>query len=203
MRKLFSYIGALCLLLAPSHTLASHISGGGRNPPKSLSEKQVIVLKKITSYLRVKYPKEDPVEIVAIAMVETNLKEGLVSHTGDYGVLQVNCKIHAKRLAKELGLKNCRKDMFILEHNIDAAILILNRFRKYRACRKTNLYSCYNGGQGWRIVSQKCRVQHCRNQDCRKCNRPARYASSAKKHIRFLKKKYSHLFIAEARSMER
>ena len=203
MKKILSYLLAAIFLLAANNSLANQVSGGGRNPPKSLSTKQIDVLKRITSYLSLKHKKEDPIEIVAIAMVETNLKEGLISHTGDYGVLQVNCKVHKKKLAKVLGLKNCRKDMFILEHNIDAAVLILGLFRKYRACRKTNLYSCYNGGQGWRVVAQKCRVQHCGNQDCRRCNRPARYASSVKKHIRFLKRKYSHLFTTEGRSMER
>jgi len=197
MKKLFFYLVVASTLLVPSHVSAAHISGGGRKPPKSLSIKQVDVINRITSYLKERHPKEDTIEIVAIAMVETNLKEGLISHTGDYGLLQVNCKVHKKKLAKRLGLKNCRKDMFILEHNVDAAVLILNLFRKYRACRKSNLYSCYNGGQGWRVVGQKCRVEHCGNRDCKRCNRPARYASSVRKHIRFLNKKYSYLFNVE------
>ena len=183
------------MLLYPISVAANHVSGGGRNPPKTLSDRHKEVISRIVPYLKKVHPKEDPVEIVAIAMVETNLKEGLTSHTGDYGLLQVNCKIHKKKLANRLGIKNCRKDMFIMNKNIDAAVLILNLFRKYRSCRKSNLFACYNGGQGWKVVSSKCRVEHCGNQECRRCNRPSRYASSVRKHIRFLRKKYSHLFL--------
>jgi hypothetical protein len=168
---------------------ASAYSSSGRNPPRKLSERQVKVLEKFIPLI----PKEEDIfEIVAIAMVETNLSPKAVSHTGDYGVLQVNCRVHEKRLRKLFGFKDCKKDMLVMEKNVTASMFILSRFRRYRWCRGSKVYSCYNGGQGWRVVMKKC-LETCEGKRCKSCNRPERYGKSVKKHIRFLKKKYKDL----------
>ena len=138
MKKTLIYIVGALMLLYPISVAANHVSGGGRNPPKTLSDRHKEVISRIVPYLKKVHPKEDPVEIVAIAMVETNLKEGLTSHTGDYGLLQVNCKIHKKKLANRLGIKNCRKDMFIMNKNVESRSFSLatTEVRDGRVCHQ-------------------------------------------------------------------
>ena len=176
-------------LVGVSEAQAQQVSGGGRKVPKRLKEKQLEVANRIIAYLKAKYPKENPIEIIAIGLVETNLKENLVSHTGDWGVLQINCRIHRKKLRNILGIRKC-KELHNLEKNIDAAVYILNRFKKYRSCKGSNLYACYNGGQGWKVGMKKCQEKTGR----KTCSRPYRYKRSVLKHLRLLKRKYSHLF---------
>mgnify|MGYP001170917435 FL=1 len=177
------------LVGVPEVAAKERVSGGGRNPPKKLKERQIELAKRIIAYLKANYPKEKPIEIIAIALVETNLKENLVSHTGDWGVLQVNCRIHRKKLKNILGIRKC-KELHELNKNIDAAIYILNRFRRYKTCRGNNLYACYNGGQGWKVAMKKCYAATGK----KSCSRPYRYKNSVRKHLRLLERKYSYLF---------
>lgn len=165
------------------------VSGGGRKVPSKLKDRQVELAKRIIAYLKAKHPKENPIEIIAIGLVETNLTENLVSHTGDWGVLQVNCRIHRKKLKNILGIRKC-KELHNLKNNIDAAVYIMNRFRRYKSCKGSNLYACYNGGQGWKLAMRKCEKVTGR----KTCSRPYRYKRSVLKHLQLLERKYSHLF---------
>jgi len=167
-------------------------SGSGRNPPKSLSERHISQIKRVLPLIPGEY---DAYEIIGIGMVESGLTDRAISHTGDYGLMQVNCRIHRKRLKKVFGFNDCEKDMLVVENNMKASLLLISLFRKnYRQCRGTKVFACYNGGQGWKYVQNKCLDKCGTDSQCRKCTRPARYSNSVKKHIRFLKRKYSVLF---------
>ena len=188
------FVAVFILLFCNNVYAKGPYSGSGRNPPKKLSERQISVLKNFVPLI--KWSGEDPFVMTAIAMVESSLTESAISRSGDYGILQVNCRIHSKKLKKLFGFKHCKKDMLDMRKNIVASAYVLSRFRKYRACRKHHLYACYNGGQGWKAVLKKCMEEKNCEAPCRKCNRPARYANSVKKHIRFLKRKYSDLILS-------
>ena len=166
-------------------------SGSGRKPPRSLSKRQISQLKKLLPLIPSSY---DPYEIIAIGMVESGLTPIAVSHTGDYGLMQVNCRIHRKRLKAVFGFKNCEKDMLIVEKNMKASLHIIDLFRKYERCRGSKVYACYNGGQGWRFNQDRCLKKCSEKSRCRKCTGPARYADSVSRHVIFLKRKYTNLF---------
>ncbi len=91
---------------------------------------------------------EDPYLMVAIAWVESRIKSGRVSNTGDYGIFQINYRFWAKRW----GYKSSRKflvDMSSPAHATVAAAVVLREMRKYKACEGMNLPACYNGGPRW------------------------------------------------------
>ena len=164
-----------------------------RSPPKKLTSDRERTAVEIITYLKSKYPKEDPLLYVAVALVESSLKPTAVSHTGDYGVLQVNCRIHKKKLREILGIHNCKKEMLNIKKNVDASVLIFNRFKRYKTCKKDYIFSCYNAGQGWRSIKKRC-LSSCSQDSCKKCNRPDRYRNTVKKFTKFLEKNYSYLF---------
>jgi len=182
-------VALLTALLVSNSSHAKH-SGSGRSPPRKLSERQIGVLEEFVPLIPAEY---DPIEIVALAMVETGLTPAAISWTGDYGILQVNCKIHAPKMKKVFGFEDCKKDMLDMKKNVKASLYIFTRMRTlYRGCRRKKVYACYNGGPGWKVVMRRC-LESCEGKACRKCNRPARYADSVKKHIRFLNRKYRDL----------
>lgn len=171
-----------------------HLSGSGRNPPKKLSKRHIRQIKRILPLIPSKY---SPYEIIAIGMVESSLRTNAVSQTGDYGLMQVNCRSHKKKLRKIFGFKNCEKDLLIIENNMKAALLVFSIFRKnYKQCTGQKVYACYNGGQGWKFVRNRCLKNCSSEKPCRRCGRPERYANSVKKHIEFLKKNYSYLVVS-------
>ena len=163
----------------------------GRRPPTRLSYGKIEVAKQIITHLKKKHPKENAVHIVALGLVESGLTNA-VNRSGDYGYLQVNCHIWSRRLQKVHGVSNCAHDMLTLHRNVDAAVYILQRFRRYKACKGDNLYACYNGGQRWVPSGAAC-LKRCKNK-CRSCTRPARHASTVRRHINFLRRRYAHLF---------
>jgi len=92
--------------------------------------------------------KEDPYFMVGLAWVESRLKAGKTSRTGDYGLFQINYKFWGKRW----GYTRRQKflvDMSSANHATVAAAVVLKEMRKYRACSGLNLPACYNGGPGW------------------------------------------------------
>tara|TARA_B100000131_G_scaffold221323_1_gene212829 strand:- start:21485 stop:21964 length:480 start_codon:yes stop_codon:yes gene_type:complete len=138
----------------------------------------------------------DPLEVIAIALVESRLTPTAISHTGDYGLMQVNCRIHRKRLKKVFGLKDCEKDMMSVENSVRAGVHIMQLMRKkYKRCRKQKVYACYNGGPSWEKVKarclEKCKLAENPEARCKKCGRPARYSRSVKRNLRFLKRERS------------
>ena len=188
--KLFGII-LLSVIAACSfvqNVAAQPYSGSGRNPPKQLSERQLSVLKEVVPLIP---SSENKIELIALMMVESNLTPTAVSRTGDFGVTQVNCRIWRKRLKTELGIQDCEKELMKIDVAITAGVYVLNRFKRFRRCRGSNVYACYNGGQNWKTRAEACQAA-CQDDTCkRKCWRPSRYANSVRKHIRFLKRKYS------------
>jgi len=76
--KKIPIITAVILLIT---LLASVCEAKGRFPPKRLSARHVDMIGKIAPLIP---PDQDVFELIAIAMIETNLREGLVSR-GNYG----------------------------------------------------------------------------------------------------------------------
>jgi len=91
---------------------------------------------------------EDPYFMVSVAWVESRLKSSKISHTGDYGLFQVNYKFWGRKW----GYKSRQKflvDMSSAAHATVAAGVVLQEMRQYKACAGLNLPACYNGGPGW------------------------------------------------------
>ena len=111
----------------------------------------------------------DPVEMVAIAWVETRLNPNLVNRFKDAGMFQVNCRIHWKRFGYDKpfkwiknkkkrrlkAIKQCVKAQYNVEENFRNAVRILDIMKSKRSCRGTKAYACYNGGPGWALVHKK------------------------------------------------
>ena len=100
---------------------------------------------------------EDPYFMVATAWVESRLKTGKTSKTGDYGLFQINYRFWGKKW----GYKNTRKflvDMSSAAHGTVAAGVVLKAMRKYKACQGLNLPACYNGGPGWQKSKNKEKI---------------------------------------------
>ena len=100
---------------------------------------------------------EDPYFMVALAWVESRVKVGKVSHTGDYGIFQINYRFWAKKW----GYTSKQKflvDMSSAAHATVAAAVVLRAMRKYKACQGLNLPACYNGGPGWQKSKNKEKI---------------------------------------------
>ncbi|MEK9694878.1 MAG: transglycosylase SLT domain-containing protein [Candidatus Poseidoniales archaeon] len=112
--------------------------------------------------------KEDPYFMVSLAWVESRVKSGRISHTGDYGLFQINYNFWGKKW----GYKNKQKflvDMSNPRHSVVAAAVVLNEMRRYNSCRGLNLPACYNGGPNWQksknkenILEYAAKVHHMR-----------------------------------------
>ena len=191
MKKISFSAVVLLTFLACTYTQnvgAQTYSGSGRKPPAILNEKQLSVLQEVVGMIPA---SENKTNILALIMVESNLTPAAVSRTGDYGLMQVNCRIWRAKLKKDLGIQDCEKEMMDMETSIRAGVYVLNKFRKYRRCRGSKVYACYNGGQNWQGRAESCQAA-CQDDTCRRrCWRPARYADSVRRHIRFLDRKYS------------
>lgn len=100
---------------------------------------------------------EDPYLMVAIAWVESRIKSGRISNTGDYGIFQINYRFWGKKW----GYKNSRKflvDMSSPGHATVAAAVVLKEMRRYKACQGLNLPACYNGGPRWQKSKNKRKI---------------------------------------------
>lgn len=92
--------------------------------------------------------KEDPHFVVSLAWVESRLKTGKISRTGDYGLFQISYRFWGGKW----GYKSRQKflvDMSSAIHATIAAAVVLKEMRKYKSCAGLNLPACYNGGPGW------------------------------------------------------
>jgi len=104
--------------------------------------------------------REDPYQLLAIAITESGLNEKAFSRTKDSGLMQINCRWWWKNL-KFKNIKKCRVAMLDSKVNIKAAIHILGYFRKnFKQCQGDNLYRCYNGGQGWQRSKNIKKIIH-------------------------------------------
>ena len=102
----------------------------------------------------------DPVEIFAIAYIESRFDRKASSHTGDYGMMQVNCRVWWKHF-QFASQKQCRRLMLHPELNIHYAIQIIKLYRKkYKQCIDQQIYYCYNGGPGWQRSKNRDRIKH-------------------------------------------
>ena len=100
---------------------------------------------------------QDPYFMVSIAWVESRLKTGRVSKTGDYGIFQINYRFWGKKW----GYKDKQKflvDMSSAAHATIAATTVLREMQKYKACQGLNLPACYNGGPGWQKSKNKEKI---------------------------------------------
>lgn len=93
--------------------------------------------------------KKDPYELLAIAITESSLNPKAFSRTRDSGLFQVNCKWWYKKFNFK-SKKACESLMLRPHQNISAGSFILHYYRnKYKQCKGSNAYRCYNGGPGW------------------------------------------------------
>jgi len=100
---------------------------------------------------------EDPYFMVATAWVESRLVTGKISHTGDYGLFQINYRFWGKKW----GYKDSNKflvDMSSAAHATVAATTVLKEMRRYKACAGLNLPACYNGGPRWQKSKNKEKI---------------------------------------------
>ena len=100
---------------------------------------------------------EDPYFMVGLAWVESRLKTGRVSHTGDYGLFQINYNFWGKKW----GYKSRNKflvDMSSPNHSVVAAAGVLKEMTRYKACSGLNLPACYNGGPNWQNSKNKEKI---------------------------------------------
>tara|TARA_R110002126_G_scaffold291580_1_gene453928 strand:+ start:4609 stop:5094 length:486 start_codon:yes stop_codon:yes gene_type:complete len=101
--------------------------------------------------------KEDPYFMVGLAWVESRLKTGRVSHTGDYGLFQINYNFWGRKW----GYKTHKKflaDMSNSAHATIAAVIVLNEMRRYKSCSGLSLPACYNGGPRWQNSKNKEKI---------------------------------------------
>jgi len=101
--------------------------------------------------------KEDPYFMVSLAWVESRLKTGKVSRTGDYGLFQINYNFWGKHW----GYNSRQKflvDMSSAAHATVGAAVVLQEMRKYKSCAGLNLPACYNGGPKWTISKNKEKI---------------------------------------------
>ncbi len=99
----------------------------------------------------------DPYFMVALSWVESRLKTGRVSHTGDYGLFQINYRFWGKKWDYK-DRKKFLVDMSSAAHATVAAAVVLKEMRKYKACQGLNLPACYNGGPGWQKSKNKEKI---------------------------------------------
>tara|TARA_R110000824_G_scaffold285893_1_gene474006 strand:- start:924 stop:1415 length:492 start_codon:yes stop_codon:yes gene_type:complete len=101
---------------------------------------------------------EDPYFMVALAWVESRLRDNRVSPTGDYGIFQINWRFWGK---KQWGYETPHRfaiDMASPAHSTAAATVVLREMQKYKACRGLKLPACYNGGPAWQKSKNKEKI---------------------------------------------
>ena len=180
---MFAFVSCVSVYAQPAR-----YSGSGRNPPRSLSEERLLVMDRIIGVLP---EEEDPYEIIGLILVESMLTQNAISRTGDYGFMQINCRVWRDWLRTNMDIQNCEEEILHFPTNIEAGVRVLNIFKRHRNCRGSNVYACYNGGPRWRSRAQR-REAECEDDACRRrVWRPQRYQSSVLKHIRFLRRTYS------------
>ena len=92
---------------------------------------------------------EDPYELLAIAITESNLRPKVVSWAGAVGLFQVMCKYWYKPL-KFKTIEQCNESLFNPYKNMEAGVFVLNAFRRnYKHCKGDLAYRCYYAGGGW------------------------------------------------------
>jgi len=96
----------------------------------------------------------DPHFYMAIAWVESRVKSGRVSHTGDYGLFQINYNFWGKKWGYK-DRNKFLKDMSNPYHAVIAATIVINEMKRYKACDGLHLAACYNGGPNWKNSKNK------------------------------------------------
>jgi soluble lytic murein transglycosylase-like protein len=92
---------------------------------------------------------QDPYELIALALTESNLNPRAVSWAGAVGLFQVMCKYWTKPLGYKT-IKQCEKALFDPYTNMKAGVHVLTTYRKrYTHCQGDLAYRCYYAGQGW------------------------------------------------------
>lgn len=165
---MFATITALSSVLVMAHPDPLHIM----NKAGRLANVKTIIKYSVDH-------KQDPYELLAIAITESGLNERAYSHTKDSGLMQINCRWWWKKLKFE-NIQKCRAEMMKPEANLRAAVHVLGYFQKnFKQCQGDLLYRCYNGGQRWQ-----------RSKNIKKI---IRYSGKIKWRKQMLKKNYQGL----------
>lgn len=110
---------------------------------------------------------QDPAEMLAIAYTESRWRQSAVGPSGSVGPLQINCQAWWEHL-KFKSRTECQHALTkSVELNATVSAYILTRYRnRYKQCAGENVYACYNGGPGWRTLSDRAqrRAQHYQRQ---------------------------------------
>jgi len=129
---------------------------------------------------------EDPYELLAIAITESNLNPKAVSSAGAVGLMQVMCKFWYKRFDYK-SITECNKGLLKPQANIKAGVEILTLYRNnYKQCAGDYAYRCYYAGKGWRKFRGKTKKSI------------IRYENKVRERREFLHKHYSK-FIEDIR----
>lgn len=110
---------------------------------------------------------QDPAEMLAIAYTESRWQQFATGPSGSVGPLQINCRAWWRHLKFE-SKTECQDALIkSVELNATVSTYILARYRnRYKQCSGENVYACYNGGPGWRTLSERAqrRAQHYQRQ---------------------------------------
>lgn len=97
----------------------------------------------------------DPAELLAVAYTESRWEIGAVGPRESVGPLQINCRAwwtHFKFDSEDQCRVFLSRDVRL---NTEISVYILRRYRnRYPQCSGDNVFACYNGGPGWRRLSQ-------------------------------------------------
>ena len=110
--------------------------------------------------------KFDKYMMLTIAFKETSFYANLSSNTGDYGLFQIN----ARWWYRFLGYKT-KKDF--VESNMDPkisaqnAVKVIKDLKRYKTCKGSDIFACYNGGPGWRKSENRDVIERYKNSSIR------------------------------------
>lgn len=101
-----------------------------------------------------------PNELKAIAWVESRFNTKAVSHTGDYGLFQINCNVWWESLRYN-SLQHCKESLIdYYPLAIYDAIEIIQFYRqRYKQCKGNKVFYCYNGGPGWQLSNNRKQIE--------------------------------------------
>lgn len=102
---------------------------------------------------------QDPYELLAIAITESNLNPKAISSKGAVGLFQVMCKYWYKQSGYK-SIAQCNKKLLNPKANVKAGVMVLSTVRKkYEQCKGELAYRCYFAGQRWMKYRGKTKRQ--------------------------------------------
>ena len=92
----------------------------------------------------------DEFTLLAIAFRESSFKTGLISKQGDVGIFQINARWWWKKLGYKNRAEFTKKNQDVATSATNA-IIIIQKFKRFKTCRGDRVFACYNGGPGWQL----------------------------------------------------